>query len=227
MIESESTSPVATSKLKLRPCMNMAELLDLANLLTLTGLAAAISSALLAIRGHLAFAVVALMVSGVCDLFDGFIARRLKRSAEQEVFGSRLDSIVDGCSFGFSPLVLAYAAGLNTPWELPILFMFAGCVVWRLAFFDMIGLQGSGKERYFIGLPVTYVAMFLPLAFLAGFWGQVWLRACVFVVMLALAAAMISQVPIRKPSGIFYVIFPVCGIVLAVVFIANSSRFLP
>ncbi len=225
-MESDSNPPLIGSEFRIRPFMNLRELLDLANLLTLAGLAAAIGCALLAIRGHLALAAVALMVSGVCDLFDGFVARRLNRSKQQDVFGSRLDSIVDGCSFGFAPLVLLYRAGLDSPWELPVLFAFAGCVVWRLAFFDMIGLQGSGNQRYFIGLPVTYVSVFIPLAFLAGFGGQTWLRAGVLVVTVVLSAAMISTVPVRKPSGIFYLLFPACGLILAIVLVANSAQFL-
>ncbi len=52
-------------------------LLDVPNALTLTGLAAAVACSLLAINGLLAYAVVALMVSGLCDLFDGFVARKL------------------------------------------------------------------------------------------------------------------------------------------------------
>ncbi len=82
-MESESTTPLIGSEFKIRPFMNLRELLDLANLVTLAGLAAAIACTLLAIRGHLALAAVALMVSGVCDLFDGFVARRLNRSQQQ------------------------------------------------------------------------------------------------------------------------------------------------
>jgi len=209
------------------PWMNVRQLLDLANALTLAGLIAAVACALLAIQGHLAYAIVALMVSGVCDLFDGVVARRLNRSPEQENFGGRLDSIVDACSFGFAPVVLMYLAGLNGTMEVILLVFFILCVVWRLAFFDMIGLQSVGKQRYFIGLPVTYVAMILPLAFLAGFWGMLWLRGCVAVAVVGLALAMVSTYRIRKPSGMFYLLFPIAGLVLAFLFITFAKRFVP
>ena len=209
------------------PWMNVRQLLDLANALTLTGLAAAVACALLAIQGQPAYAVVALMVSGVCDLFDGVVARRLNRSREQQNFGGRLDSIVDVCSFGFAPVVLMYSAGLNGIIEVLLLVFFILCVVWRLAFFDMVGLQSVGKQRYFIGLPVTYVSMILPLAFLAGFWGMLWLRGCVAVAVVGLALAMVSTYRIRKPTGVFYLLFPVSGVVLAFVFITFAKRFVP
>ena len=209
------------------PWMNVRQLLDLANALTLTGLAAAVACALLAIQGQPAYAVVALMVSGVCDLFDGVVARRLNRSREQQNFGGRLDSLVDVCSFGFAPVVLMYSAGLNGILEVLLLIFFILCVVWRLAYFDMVGLQSVGKQRYFIGLPVTYVSMILPLAFLAGFWGIPWLRGCVALAVVGLALAMVSTYRIRKPTGVFYLIFPVSGVVLAFVFIAFAERFVP
>lgn len=207
--------------------MNVRQLLDVANALTLLGLVAAVACAILAISDQLSYAVVALMISGVCDLFDGVLARRCNRSEAQAEFGGRLDTIVDACSFGFAPVVLMYSAGLRGIWEVPLLVFFLVCVVWRLAFFDLVGLQRVGKLRYFVGLPVTYVAMFLPLAFLAGFWGELCLRGCVAITIVGLAVAMISTARIRKPSGVFYVLFPASGLVLAFVFIVFADKYFP
>lgn len=220
-IQAENMSAGDASSLDVR------QLLDLANALTLTGLAAAITCALLAINNQFAYAVVALMVSGTCDLFDGFVARQLDRSPEQRRFGGNLDSVVDACSFGFAPVVLMYASGLNSPLEILLLILFSACAVWRLAYFDTVGLQGDGPQRYFRGLPTTYVAMYLPLAFLAGFWGHAVLRGCVGVVMVLLALAMVSTFPIRKPRGVFYLLFPISGIALTVVYVTFADRFLP
>jgi len=212
--------------LDIEPWMNVRHLLDLANALTLLGLVAAVACAILAISNHLPYAVVALMISGVCDLFDGVLARRCNRSEAQAEFGGRLDTIVDACSFGFAPVVLMCSAGLRGIWEVPLLMFFVVCVVWRLAFFDMVGLQIVGTQRYFVGLPVTYVAMFLPLAFLAGFWGELFLRGCVAMTIVVLAIAMISTARIRKPSGVFYVLFPAAGLILTFVFIVFADRYL-
>ena len=207
--------------------MNVRQLIDLANALTLLGLVAASACAILAMNDHLPYALVALMIAGVCDLFDGVLARRCNRSQAQAEFGGRLDTIVDVCSFGFAPMVLMYSAGLRGILEVPLLVFFVTCVVWRLAFFDMVGLQSVGKQHYFIGLPVTYVAMFLPLAFLAGFWGEIFLRGCVTIMIVGLAVAMISTARIRKPSGVFYLLFPASGLVLMLVYIVFADRYLP
>ena len=213
--------------LDVEPWMNVRHLLDLANALTLLGLVAAVACAILAISDHLPYAVVALMISGVCDLFDGVLARRCNRSEVQAEFGGRLDSILDACSFGFAPVVLMYSGGLRGIWEVSLLMFFVVCVVWRLAFFDVVGLQSVGKQRYFVGLPVTYVAMFLPLGFLVGFWGELYLRGCLAITIVGLALAMISKARIRKPSGVFYLLFPVVGLVLTLVYIVFADKYLP
>ncbi len=202
------------------------QLLDVANAITLTGLAAALACAFLAVSGQTAYAVVALMVSGVCDLFDGVVARRLNRSEKQKAFGGNLDSVVDACSFGFAPVVLMYATGFNGPIAVALLTLFAICVVWRLAYFDTVGLTTVGSAQYFSGLPVTYVATFLPLAFLAGFAGGNWFQGCVGVAVVGLSLAMISSIPIRKPSGIFYILFPLAGIVLATVMVTFADHYM-
>lgn len=202
------------------------QLLDAANAITLTGLAAALACAFLAISGQAAYAVVALMISGVCDLFDGVVARRLDRNEQQKAFGGNLDSVVDACSFGFAPVVLMYATGFSDPFAVVLLVLFATCVVWRLAYFDTLGMTTVGSTQYFSGLPVTYVATFLPLAFLSGFVGIVWFQACIGIAVIGLSLAMVSRIPIRKPSGIFYLLFPLAGIALAIVMIAFANRFL-
>lgn len=206
--------------------LGVRQLLDAANAITLTGLAAALACAFLAVSGHSAYAVVALMVSGVCDLFDGVVARRLNRSEQQQAFGGNLDSVVDACSFGFAPVVLMYATGFNGPVAVALLVLFAICVVWRLAYFDTVGMTTVGSAQYFSGLPVTYVATFLPLAFLSGFAGVAWFQACTGIAVIGLSLAMVSRIPIRKPSGIFYLLFPLAGIALAIVMIAFASHFL-
>ena len=202
------------------------ESMDAANALTLAGLAAAVACSLLAMNGLLAYAVVALMVSGLCDLFDGVVARSLNRSDGRKNFGGHLDSLVDACSFGFAPLVLMYAAGLNHMLDVPLLLLFAACVVWRLAYFDTVGFQSAGARRYYTGLPTTYVALILPLVFLAGFGGNAWLRGSLGLATVGLALAMVSSLPIRKPSGICYWVFPILGLSLAGVFVMYADEFM-
>lgn len=197
----------------------MLRFFDAANAISLVALLAAAASCCLAIEQLPAYAVVALIVAGLCDLFDGLIARRLVRTEEQRLFGGRLDSLVDACAFGFAPSLFLFAAGLNSPLDLSLLAMFLVGAVWRLAYFDTVGLETDGNARYYIGLPTTYVALILPLVFLLIFAGRFWFENGMRVAVVMLALAMVSQVRIRKPSGIAYAGFLLLAIGVVAVLI--------
>lgn len=201
----------------------MLRFFDAANAISLVALLAAATCCCLAIEQLPAYAVVALIVAGLCDLFDGLVARRLVRNEEQRVFGGRLDSLVDACAFGFAPSLFLFAAGLNSPLDVSLLAMFLVSAVWRLAYFDTVGLETDGNARYYIGLPTTYVALILPLAFLLIFAGPFWFENGMRIAVVMLAAAMVSQVRIRKPGGIAYAGF----LLLAMVVVGVLLWFAP
>lgn len=182
----------------------MLRFFDLANAISLVALLAAAACAWFSISRLPAYGVVALIVSGLADLIDGLVARRLARTDEQRRFGQSIDSLVDACSFGFAPAALLYAIGLNQPLDLALLGFFLCCAVWRLAYFDTTGLETSGDARYFTGLPTTYVALVLPLVFLTVLATPLWLRASLRVATLVLALAMISPFRCRKPGLVVY-----------------------
>lgn len=197
-----------------------------ANAVTLTGLSAAVASALLAVNGRAAVALVALMVSGLCDLFDGFVARRLALSDEARRFGGHIDSVVDACSFGFAPALLLHTFGLTSLPELVLLVAFVVCAIWRLAYFDTVGLSGDvGAARHYTGLPTTFVALILPVACLFGFAGPSALRIAANVAAVGLAGAMVSPFKIRKPGGAWYGVFLVVAVVLVSIYAIFADRF--
>lgn len=203
----------------------MIRFLNLPNLITLTGLVLALASALLAANGRLAHALAALIGAGICDLFDGFVARKLALSDEARTFGARLDSVVDGCAFGIAPAILLHFAGLHTPPELALLALFACCAAFRLAYFDTVGLATEGAAKYYTGLPTTFTALVLPLALLAGFHSKEAMRLAADVATPALSLAMVSPFKVRKPGGAWYAIFAVLAIAMVSVYLALADRF--
>lgn len=202
----------------------MLRIFDAANAISLVALLAAAACCALAIRGFPAYAVIALIVAGICDLFDGLVARRLVRTEEQRLFGGRLDSLVDACAFGFAPIVFLFATGLNSPLDLALLGLFLICAVWRLAYFDTVGLESDGTTRYYIGLPTTYVALILPLVFLSIFAGRTWFENALRAATLMLALAMVSSVRIRKPGGIAYAGFSMLAATVIAVLLWAAPR---
>lgn len=204
----------------------MHRFLDAANAITLTGLAAAAVGLALSAQGHLAWALVALLVTGLCDLFDGFVARRLVRDEHGRTFGARLDSLVDACGFGMAPVGLLVAAGLRAPHELVVVVVFAACTVWRLAYFDTVGLitQPDGKRR-FVGLPTTFSSLAFPVAFLAGFAGKGPLKVAAAVTAVGLSICMVSPFRVPKPGGAWYGILTLVAIGLGVLYATQAAGY--
>ncbi len=203
----------------------MGQFFNLPNLVTMTGIAAGVGCALSAAAGAVPGALALLIVAGICDLFDGLLARRVVLTDQARLFGARLDSIADMASFGLAPSVLLYAAGLQSPLEVLLLILFTGCAAWRLAYFDTVGMTTTGTTSYYTGLPTTYVALVLPLMLLSGFLGAATMRVIAIVTAVTLAAAMVSSVKIPKPRGIWYLLFPLLAVVLLVVYVSLADRW--
>lgn len=116
------------------------------------------------------YAIVCLMISGLCDMFDGKIARTKKnRTEDEKKFGIQIDSLCDAVCFGVLPAVIGYSIGLNTLIDLPVLILFPLCAVIRLAYFNVTEESRQKKtdetRKVYEGLPVTSVALILPLIY--------------------------------------------------------------
>ena len=60
-------------------------------ILTYIGLASSLTGIFLAMHGqHITAAIVALMISGLCDMFDGKIARTRQRTDDEKKFGIQI-----------------------------------------------------------------------------------------------------------------------------------------
>jgi CDP-diacylglycerol--serine O-phosphatidyltransferase len=197
---------------------------DLANAISLAALLAAAACCWFSISGRPVYGVIALIISGLADLFDGQVARRLRRTEAQQRFGRSMDSLVDACSFGLAPTALLYSIGLNQWFDLALLGFFLCCAVWRLAYFDTVGMETTSSVGYFVGLPTTYVALVLPLVFLMSFVSTFWLHMSLRVATLVLALAMVSPLRCRKPGLLVYAFFLLLAIGVASVLIWQAPQ---
>lgn len=117
----------------------------------------------------------------VCDVLDGYFARRFAR--QQSVLGADLDSLADVISFGVAPAVLGFTLGLRGGWDMVLLTYFVVCGVSRLARFNVTASaltdRNTGKVQYFEGTPIPtsiVIVALLGAAFGAGRIGDdVWL----------------------------------------------------
>lgn len=154
---------------------------------------------------HPAYAIVCLMISGLCDMFDGKVARTKKnRTEDEKKFGIQIDSLCDAICFGVLPAVIGYSVGLNTPVDLPVLIIFPLCAVIRLAYFNVTEESRQKKtdetRKVYEGLPVTSVALIFPLIYsfqkdLGEYFPCVYGSA-----MFLIAIAFITRFRIKKPG---------------------------
>ena len=192
--------------------------LDVATCLTMATIALSVLAVVFTARGSLAVGVICFMYAGLCDLFDGFVARRGRRTKEQAVFGLQIDSMADMAAFGVAPVLIALHLGLTSPTEVAALIFYVCCAAMRLAFFNLHGTTPDGNQRFYTGLPVTYSALFFPILLLFATTVNeppiLWLIQSYFW---ALGALFILRIPVLKPDGIFYLIFPAVALVLTVI----------
>lgn len=86
---------------------------DYTVILTYASLVSAVCGMMLSAAGQFTAAVLCLLASGLCDAFDGVVARsKSNRTEEEKAFGIQLDSLCDTVSFGVFPVVLQVVLAL-------------------------------------------------------------------------------------------------------------------
>jgi len=151
-------------------------------------------------------AIVCLAVSGLCDAFDGAVARsKMDRTAEEKAFGIQIDSLCDAVSFGVFPAVLCYHMGMNGPFGIVCMAAYILCAVIRLAFFNVLEEQRQKEEggcnKIYRGLPVTSISIILPVFYLLRpvCPGSLF-TAALHLLVIAVAFLFILDFSVKKPS---------------------------
>ncbi len=160
-----------------------------------------------------------LLLAGVFDMFDGFIARKCKRTTEEKHYGVELDSLADTVGFVAAPAVIAFSLGAKEIYEVAMLIFFMICGVARLAFFNILVEKDSAKPvKYYRGLPVTFSAFFLPIAYLliTKFLPSDITSVFYVITMVIIAMLNILDFHVPKPKPAFYGLFSLIAIVTAV-----------
>lgn len=189
-------------------------------ILTYVGMGLAVLGMVIAAGGYdIKYAFVCFMLAGVCDLFDGVIARKCKRTDEEKAFGVQLDSLVDVISFIALPITIFVACGMTKVYQIVLYVIYALCGVARLGYFNVMAADENGPVRYYTGLPVTYSALIFSVLYLAGYF----LDANVFellytLAILVIAALYVMKIKFVKPRGIAYILFALLAIIMLVIY---------
>nr|WP_315222758.1 CDP-diacylglycerol--serine O-phosphatidyltransferase [uncultured Duganella sp.] len=150
-------------------------------------------------------AAILLVLAGVFDALDGFVARATNTASE---FGMQLDSIADVMNFGCAPGLLLYCYGfVQLGVDHPTLlraggiasFFFVACGALRLARFNVS--VGRTDPRYFVGMPITAGAACVASVVVA--WpdpaATTWHAILVVLLLFVVGTLMVSTV--RFPSS--------------------------
>ncbi len=189
-------------------------------ILTYVGMAFAVLGIFCVQGGNISQAFACLIVAGVCDLFDGAVARKCKRNEKQKLFGVQLDSLVDVTSFLALPVTICFGIGMNQWYHIVVLVFFYICGIARLAFFNVTSEGGEEPVKYYSGLPVTYTALIMPMAYLLEKVMPFTLFLIVYTVLMACVGVLhILNVKVVKPRGAAYPFFALLAIVMLFVYL--------
>lgn len=186
-------------------------------ILTYIGITLAVCGIIFSFLGNISNAMICLIFSGICDLFDGKIARLCKRDEQEKEFGKQIDSLADVFLFLALPCVLGVELLKALPLYFNIVFViYVICGVIRLAWFNILA-SSDQQVKYFIGMPVAYIALVLPIIYSVGLIFKFNLSLVYFFIYLLFAILFIINVKISKPKGIWYIIFFILAIIVTIV----------
>lgn len=178
-----------------------------------------------AMEGRMSIAVFCLAFSGLCDMFDGKIARTKKnRTDEEKSFGIQIDSLCDMVCFGVFPIILGYKLGMCRPYGIVILAFYGLAGVIRLAYFNVVEekrqSETSEKRTYYQGLPITSMSVVMPLLFVVSvlFPGFHYFVFSLHIAVLLVGFLFVLDFRFRKPTNRELVVL-VTVVAVAVLFI--------
>lgn len=184
-----------------------------------------------AIHGRFKTAIFCLALSGLCDMFDGKIARAMKnRTEDEKSFGIQIDSLCDMVCFGVFPAMICYLLGVRGVIGILVIAIYCINSVIRLAYFNVMeaknALVSENGEKFYKGLPITSMAIVLPLVFMVQFFIPDYaFRICLYAALLIVGILFVVDFKIKKPkNSTLAVLVAVVGVALAIMITFTQYR---
>jgi CDP-diacylglycerol--serine O-phosphatidyltransferase len=200
-------------------------------------------------NGHPYMGMFFLLFCGLCDAFDGKVARMKKdRTPTECKFGIQIDSLADVIAFGVLPACIGAAMLRSSNIFISVQDLFIGkafkvllfavmllyilAALIRLAYFNVTEEERQGKEsgvrKYYLGLPVTSAAIIFPTVLLLQYVlrnaYQVDIMPAYFATMSLAGILFLTKFQMKKPGMREILMLVAIGAVEAAVMIA--ARFL-
>lgn len=174
-------------------------------------------------------AIICLLFCGICDMFDGKVARTKKNRTENEKkFGIQIDSLSDIVAFAVLPSAIGYSLGSMYVFDkLPIMkiifiiiFAFYNiAALARLGYFNVSEEERQNEtdeiRHDYLGLPVTNTAAVFPLLYV--FWK--FINDSVFTYLyisfiLLCGLLFIIKFKIKKPGTKYLIFCAIAGVII-------------
>lgn len=175
-------------------------------------------------KGHPYLGVFFLLFCGLCDAFDGKVARTKKnRTKTEQNFGIQIDSLSDIVAFGVLPacigaalvrhsvFVCAVKNSIKKPvasalsavvFTLFALYILAAMI--RLAYFNVKEEERQAEEggvlKYYTGLPVTSAALIFPAIMLLQYITISDMTPLFLIAVIITGFLFLSKMRIKKPG---------------------------
>ncbi len=171
-------------------------------------------------KGHPYLGVFFLLFSGLCDAFDGKVARTKKNRSELEKgFGIQIDSLSDIVAFGVLPACIGVAmirtsSFMNSSfatgnlivrlcfYAVLLLYMLSSLI--RLAYFNVTEEErqktDKGVRKYYTGLPVTSAALIFPTILLLQYITPCDITPLYFIITAITGYLFLSKLQVKKPG---------------------------
>ena len=204
---------------------------DYTVVLTYIGFASGITGMFCATTRHLRLAVFFLALSGLCDMFDGKIARTKKnRTAEEKSFGIQIDSLCDMVCFGVLPIIICFKLGMRQIYSMILLVFYGLAGVIRLGYFNVMEEKRQEMtdedKKYYHGLPITSMAIALPLLYVLSplLPGRKVFLLLMHLLVMTVGALFIVDFKLRKPTvtEMVLLVLVVAFAVMILIFIGRS-----
>lgn len=180
--------------------------------------------------GHPYLGAIFLLFSGLCDAFDGKVARTKKdRTPQQKKYGIQIDSLADIIAFAVLPACIGAAlyrtsavfdsptdpcliARIPYPVYVAIFCVYVLAALIRLAYFNVTEeenqARGIAVRAAYTGLPVTSASMIFPTFLLLRYLLPEDIAVAYYGCMLLTAVLFVSRLNIKKPGlrGILFMV---------------------
>ena len=200
---------------------------DYTVVLTYISLGISVFGITMALEGNFKMAIFCLALSGLCDMFDGKIARTKKNRTEDEKnFGIQIDSLCDVVCFGVFPVMICYCLGVNTPAGVASLIFYSIASVIRLAYFNVTEAkrqtQTEENRKYYQGLPITSMAIILPFLYLMRRYYMIHFLIVIHIAVIIVGLLFILNIKVKKPQNPMRILL----VVVVALALAKMFRFI-